>query len=60
MLGFDCKLLHKRREARISTRGFGEDFMPWVLSEFQELAVVFGTVIISIGIMVVLGQWWQK
>ena len=34
--------------------------MPWVLSEFQELAVVFGTVIISIGIMVVLGQWWQK
>ena len=60
MLGFDCKLLHKRREVRILTRSFGEGRMPWVLSEFQELAVVFGTVIISLGIMVVLGQWWQK
>ena len=34
--------------------------MPWVLSEFQELAVVFGTVLISLVLMVILGSWWAR
>jgi hypothetical protein len=33
---------------------------PWVLSEFQELAVVFGTVLISLTILVLLGNWWAQ
>ena len=59
MLGFDCNLLHNRFVKLVLGSG-GVYAMPWVLSEFQELAVVFGTVIISIGILVALGQWWQR
>ncbi len=34
--------------------------MPWVVTEFQELILVFGTLIVSFAVMVVLGQWWAR
>ena len=34
--------------------------MPWVGTEFQEVGFVFGTVIISIGLLVLLGRWWES
>jgi hypothetical protein len=34
--------------------------MPWVVTEFQELILVFGTLIVSFAVMVVLGKWWAR
>ena len=34
--------------------------MPWVVTEFQELAFTFGTLIASLGILVLLGKWWAQ
>lgn len=31
-----------------------------VVGEFMELAVVFITVVVSLAIMVVLGNWWAR
>jgi hypothetical protein len=34
--------------------------MPWVVGEFMELAVVFMTVVFSLIVMVILGNWWAR
>ena len=34
--------------------------MPWVVTEFQELAFVFGTMLVSFIMMVILGRWWAS
>ena len=42
------------------SRGVQEVFEGIVVGEFMELAVVFITVVASLAIMVVLGNWWAR
>ncbi len=36
------------------------DFNGVVLTDAQELAIVFLTIIVSLGLMVAFGRWWES